>query len=56
MHRFKIWILKCWSWTVYTSRVYPIHERDGKMGFLNSLYAAFPNFSHITKEFENWDF
>ena len=33
IYRSKIWILKCWSWAAYTS----IHERDGKLGFLNCL-------------------
>ena len=48
IHTFKIWILKCWSWDsythiahilkcVYTSKIFSIHERDGKLGFLNSL-------------------
>ena len=25
IHRFKIWILKCWSSAVYTSKFFPIH-------------------------------
>ena len=35
--RFKIWILKCWSWAVYSSKFFPIHKRDGKLGILESL-------------------
>ena len=27
IHRFKIWILTCWSWAVYTSKFFPIHKR-----------------------------
>ena len=37
IHRFKISILKCWFWAVYTSKFFPIHKRDGKLGFLKSL-------------------
>ena len=34
-YRFKIWILECWSWAVYTCEIFPIHVRDGKLGFLS---------------------
>ena len=37
IHRFNIWILKCWSGAVYISKFFPIHKRDGKLGFLKSL-------------------
>ena len=37
IHRFNIWILKCWSAAEYISKFFPIHERDGKFGFLKSL-------------------
>ena len=33
IHRLKILILKCWSWTVYASKFFLIHERHGKLGF-----------------------
>ena len=36
-HRFNILTLKCWSGAVYISKFFPIHERDGKLGFLKSL-------------------
>ena len=32
IHRFKIWILKWWSWVVF-----PIHKRDAKLRFLKTL-------------------
>ena len=35
--RFKIWVLKCLTWAVYTSKFFPIHKRDGKSGFLKCL-------------------
>ena len=41
IHRFNIWILKCWSGAVYISKFFPVHKRDGKLGFLKSL-IAFP--------------
>ena len=28
IHRFNFRILTCWSWTVYTSKFFPIHEID----------------------------
>ena len=37
IHRFNTGILKCWSWAVYISKVFPIHKRDGELGFLKSL-------------------
>ena len=37
IHRFNIWILKCWSGAVYISKFFSIHKRDGKLGFLKSL-------------------
>ena len=37
IHRFNIWILKCWSGAAYISTFFPIHKRDGKLGFLKSL-------------------
>ena len=45
IHRFNIWILKCWSGAVYISKFFPIHRRDGKLGFLKSLdyFQIFPN-------------
>ena len=45
-HRFKIWILKCWSWTVDTSTFSPIYISDGKFGFLkkpNPHFQVFPD-------------
>ena len=45
IHRFKIWIFKCSSWDVYTSRIFPAHERDVKLELLNvSLCCAFKFF------------
>ena len=52
--RFKILILKCWSWVVYTFRFFPVHKRNGELGFLKSLDCT-SKFSP-TKKFENWDF
>ena len=37
IHRFNIWILKCWLGAVYFSKFFPIHKRGGKLGFLKSL-------------------
>ena len=37
IHRFNIWILKCWLGAVYFSKFFLIHKRDGKLGFLKSL-------------------
>ena len=37
IHRFNIWILKCWSGAVYISKFFPIHKRDGKLGFFKSV-------------------
>ena len=37
IHRFNIGILKCWSGAVPISKFFPIHKRDGKLGFLKSL-------------------
>ena len=36
IRRFKIWILKCWSWTVYTSKFFSIHKMDGKLDSLKA--------------------
>ena len=41
IHRFSIGILKCWSATVYISKFFPIHKRDGKLEFLKSLDCFF---------------
>ena len=35
IHRFKTCILERWFRAVYTSRYFPIHKRDGKLGFFN---------------------
>ena len=53
-----IWILKCWSWAVYTSTFFPIHERDGKLGFLKSLdctseFRFLSNWLHILSNDED---
>ena len=40
IHRFKIGILKCWSVAVHISKFFPIHKRDGKLGFLRSLQSV----------------
>ena len=37
IHRFNIWILKCWFGAVYFSKFFPIHKKDEKLGFLKSL-------------------
>ena len=44
IQRFNIWILKCLSGTVYISKFFSIHKRDGKFGFLNSLDYIFTFF------------
>ena len=31
IHRFNIRILKCWPGAVYISKLWPIHQRDGKL-------------------------
>ena len=36
IHKSKIWILKYWSWALYTSQFLPIHKSGG-LGFLKSL-------------------
>ena len=33
VHRFKIWILKRWSWAVYTSNFFPIHKIEENLDF-----------------------
>ena len=38
IHRFNICILKYWSGAVYMSKFFPIHKRDGRLGFLKSLH------------------
>ena len=53
IHKFNIWVLKCWSGALYISKFFPIHKRDRKLGFLKSLEIAFPNFPQFTKKFEN---
>ena len=55
IHKFNIWILKCWSWLVYTSKFFPIDKRDGKLGFFKSLDCT-SKFCQFTKVFENWGF
>ena len=37
IYNFKIWILKGWPWVVYAPMFFQVHERDEKLGFLNSL-------------------
>ena len=37
IHRFNIFILKCWSGAVYISNFFPIHKIDRKLGFLKSI-------------------
>ena len=37
IHRFNIWIFKCWSGAVLISKFFPIHKRDGKLEFLETL-------------------
>ena len=46
IHRFNIGILKCWSGAVPISTFFPIHKRNGKLGFLKSLHCI-PKFSPI---------
>ena len=49
-HRFNIWILKCCSGAVYISKFFPIHKKDGKLGFLKSLdYIS--KFFQLTEKF-----
>ena len=43
IHRFNIWILKCWSGAVYISNFFPIHKKDGKLGFFKLHFQVFPN-------------
>ena len=45
--RFKIWILKSLSWAIYASTFFPIHERDRKLGFLNTRFGRTSNFFSI---------
>ena len=37
IHRFNSGILKCWSGALHIPKFFPIHKRDGKLGFLKSL-------------------
>ena len=37
IHRFNIFILKCWSGTVNIPKFFAIHKRDWKLGVLKSL-------------------
>ena len=55
---FKIWILKCWSWSVYTSTFFHIHKRNWKFGFLKSLDCTcnFFKFSTTSSPEQFWDF
>ena len=53
IHKFNIWILKCWSGAVYISKFFLIHKkRAGKLGFLK-IPIAFQNFPQFPKKIEN---
>ena len=41
MRKFKIWISKCWSWAIFTSKFLAIYERDAKLGFLSISLQSF---------------
>ena len=43
----------CSSWT---SQLFQIHEKDGKLGFLNMSLLCTSKFSQFTKKLRNWDF
>ena len=65
LHRFKIWIFKCWPWTVYTSRFFQfIKERKIWIFEKPRLhFQIFPNslkslkieiFVHLPSYFVKW--
>ena len=54
IHIFKIWILKCRSWAVYTFNSFPIHERDGKLASFNSLGCTSKFFPIHLKNCDFW--
>ena len=45
IHRFNIWILKCWFWAAFTSKFFPIHKREENLHFekLRLDFQVFPN-------------
>ena len=47
IHKFNIWILKCWSGTVYISKYFPIHKKKRwEIGIFEKLrlhFQIFPN-------------
>ena len=53
IHKFNIWILKCWSGTVYISEYFRIHKKNRDFW---KAWIAFPTFPQFTKKFENWNF
>ena len=54
MHRFKLWVLKCWFWSVYTSNFFTIHERDAKFGYLSvRLECTSRIFTNFLKNFNS---
>ena len=55
IHKFNIWILKCWSGAVYISKFFSVHKEIGNWNFWKAE-IAFPNFPQFTEKFENWNF
>ena len=55
IHKFNIWILKCWSGAVYISKFFSNHKEMGNWDFWK-VSIAFPNFPQFIKKFENWNF
>ena len=48
IYRFKIWILKCWSWAVYSSKCFPIYK-SGRLGFLKKPRLHYQIFTNLLK-------
>ena len=45
IHKFNIWILKCWFWAVYISKIFSIHKEMGHWDYekLRLHFQLFPN-------------
>ena len=46
IHRFNIWILKCWSRALYVSKFFPIHKKRWEIGVFEKPrlhFQIFPN-------------
>ena len=52
IHRFNIWILKCWPVAMYISRFFPIHKKRWEIGIFEKPrlhFKIFPNHWKVWK-------